>query len=49
MELINFNVVVFVIIDLIEHLLQRKTTLFKNFNQMIKYFILHNAFLTLFI
>ena len=40
MELINFNVVVLIIIDLFEHLLQSEAPLFQNFHQVVKDFIL---------
>lgn len=40
MELVDFNVVVFVIIDLVENLLQSQASLFKNFYQVIENLVL---------
>ena len=40
MELVDFDVVVFVVVDLIENLLKSKASLFKHFNQVVEDLIL---------
>ncbi len=39
-ELVHLNVIIFVVVNLIKHLLKSKTALFKNFYQMVKNLIL---------
>ena len=40
MELVHLNVIIFVVVNLIKHLLKSKTALFKNFYQVVKNLIL---------